>query len=237
MCKVFNQCMFQKGAWHEMEWHEKVFPEILIRVLHKAGKDIVFFECSSKSEEDDFTMNLNKALCNLTNLKELRLTQCNLVYSWLFLKQTKHVTHMYVEECLADPNAMVSGLNALVELKHLQMTNCRLMTAYTICQAVRFCLKLQYLDVSGSGNMKSVLACVILNKCTSLSTFLFSNRYTYDTMYDRLRWYRIARMKFQKVTFPDVLYERVDFYARTDSAVRQLFNIAQMQKEICQREN
>ena len=54
--------------------------------------------------------------------------------------------------------------------------------------------------------------------------------------FDRLRWFRIARMKFKHVTFPDALYERVDFYSRTDSAVRQLYDIAQMQNDIEKRE-
>ena len=173
LSKVYSEFLFRSSAWSEIVWHETIFPDTLIKVVREAGKNVHSFTCSSTSEEHDFTMDLNKVLCNLTSLKVIRLEKCRLVYSWLFLRQTNMVTHMYVHDCVADQNSMIVGINALVNLKHLEITKCRLMSAYNICQAVRFSRRLTYLDVSSSGYMKSVLACVVLNKCTSLSHFFF----------------------------------------------------------------
>ena len=235
-CKNFGDCLFSPRSWSSLEWHDNLFPQVLIEVVRVAGKNIEHFACCSQSEKDEFSMDLNKVMCNMINLKTLRLQKCTLVYHWGFLRQTNLITHMYIDECLADPNSMIVGINSLANLRHLAMTRCKLMIAYNICQAVKFCRNLEFLDVTESGKMKSVLACVILNRCTSLKTFLFSNLYTYDNMYDRLRWFRIARMKYKKVKFADDLYERVDFYSRTDLAVRQLLNIAKMQEKYAQRE-
>ena len=228
LCKTFNYCLFTSEAWSEIDWHHKVFPPALIKVVRESGRCIETFTCSSTAEKEPFSMDLNKVLFKLIKLRVMRLKKCTLVYNWAFLCQTNNITHMFVDECIADPTSMIAGLNALANLKHLELTRCRLMAAYNICQGVKYCLKLQYLDVRGSGKMKSVLACVVLNKCTALKTFLFSNLYTYDTMYDRLRWFRITRMKFKHVTFAEDLQERVAFYTRTDLAVRQLLNIGQM---------
>ena len=236
MYKVFEKCLLLPQVWCEIEWHGKMFPEVLIEVVRRAGKNVQSFSCGSKSEKEPFTMDLNKVIGNLHNLRYLTLSQCTLVYNWGFLSNTTLITHMYVDKCLADPNSMIAGINSLINLRHLQITRCSLMSAYNLCQAVKYCLKLEFLDVRGSGRMKSVLACVVLNKCVSLKTFFFSNLYTYDTMYDRLRWYRIAKMKFKHVNFDADLYERVAFYTRTDLAVRQLLNIGQMLDKFGPRE-
>ena len=228
VCANFSECLFNARAWPEIVWQKNIFPKKLIKVVGEAGINVQRFSCKSQKEEEDWSMDLNKVMCRLTSLKCLKLKKCTLIYNWSFMIQTRLITHMYIDECVADQVTMIRGVNSLTNLKYFVLIRCRLMSAYNICQAVKYCLKLQHLDVRGSGRMKSVLACVILNKCTSIQKFFFSNLYTYDTMYDRLRWYRIARMKFKHVTFADDLYERVDLYSRTDVAVRQLLNIGKM---------
>ena len=161
-------------------------------------------------------------------MRHVELDKCDILYDLRFLTSMPHVTVFVMNECYVDQDYMVAGIRSLRSLKHLSITNCSVIHTFNIVEAIKNKTELRFVDVRGTGHMKSILACITLNKCPALRTFFFSNLYTYDSDYDKVRWFRLVKTRFPHVKFCEDLIERVNYYCETHPTVRLYFKLAEM---------
>ena len=164
----------------------------------------------------------------MPKMKEIVLDRCDVLYNLNFLTSMPQITVFVMNDCYVDQDNMVLGIKSLIQLQHIEITNCSVIHAFNVVEAIKNKRLLRYIDVRGTGHMKSILACVTLNKCPAIRKFLFSNLYTYDSEYDRVRWFRIVKTRFPHVTFCQDLIDRVNHYCNTDPTVKLYFEFAEM---------
>ena len=166
-------------------------------------------------------------MSSMTQMHHLEIINCGILYDLRFLSGMQHLSVFNMSQCFVDQDNMVTGIRALPNLQHLSITKCAFIHAYNIVEAIKNKPTLKTVDVRGTGYMKSVLAGDVLNTCPSIKQFFFSNLYTYDSEFDKLRWIRILT-RFRHTEFCDDLVDRVHLYCNSGKTVSAYIDYAEI---------
>ena len=216
-CLAFEE--FGKGImsdtrmWRSVNIDCEKIPKTAVPFLYFKAILVRKFKCNAKKQSSE-AMPLNRLILRMSNLVEVDLSGCTLIFSMDFVKCTPLLEKLNVSKCpTISMYSMVCNLNRLTKLKvFICEGNDLRVSAYSIYQCVRTITTLTYLSCKDSGTMRPWIARLIMSECPNIKTFYFTTLFSLDTDKNKYEWYHLACIAHPHVEFTTNFEKKVVEY-------------------------
>ena len=155
---------------------------------------------------------LHDVLCQMSNVKYLDVSMCNLMEDMRFFLNMPHLEHL-VMDCttILVMDSFINYLPHCKSIKTLSIKGDPFLSMREVSDVCSQLVHLRWLDTQGTCNFTPTEVTKIIEGCAQLHTFLLNSFY-YSQLYRS--WIELVNVKYPHITYHYTIYQQIRRFER-----------------------